>query len=142
MDVVSTLETRYLPLLHQAAARLRERHPTFTIHASSGSVGGATAFKAHHVCLEALRLDSADPEPNCVAIEICVRDLPGTPTLCTLDVAWGGDGVAPSDGVDLLAAEVPFGPEAVRLIDEAVPTLERHFDRCLADWEAKYPQDA
>lgn len=139
MNVVETLKARSLPLLEQAATRLREKHPTFTIRAGSGSVGGATTFQGHNFFLEAFRPDSADAEPNCVALEVCVRDLPGTPMLCSLDVSWGGDGLPPSDGLYLLDGDVPFGPAALRLIDEALPRLEQHFDRCLHDWEAAYP---
>jgi hypothetical protein len=62
------------------------------------------------------------------------------PILCSLDVAWGGDGVAPSGGLDLLADEVAFAAEALRLIDDALPQLEKHLDLCLRDWEAAYPQ--
>ena len=140
MNVVEVLEGRYLPLLNQAALRLRERHPTFAVNVGSGAVGSATSFQGHHVYLEALRPESADPEPNCIALEICVRDLPGTPTLCSLDVSWGADGISPSEGSDLLAAETAFTPEALRRIDEALPRLETHLDRCLYDWEAAYPQ--
>jgi hypothetical protein len=142
MNVVETLEARYLPLLNQVAARLREKHPTFKFNVGSGSVGGATTFQGHDVYLEAFRPDNADPEPNCLALEICVRDLPGTPTLCTLDVAWGGDGIPPTDGLDLLSADVVFAPDVLRMIDEALPRLEDHFDRCLCDWAAAYPQTA
>jgi hypothetical protein len=142
MNVVETLKSRYLPLLNQVAARLGEKHPTFKVNVGAGSVGGATTFQGHDVYLEAFRPDSADPEPNCLALEICVRDLPGTPTLCTLDVAWGGGGVPPTDGLDLLPADVVFAPDVLRMIDEALPRLEGHFDRCLCDWEAAYPQTA
>jgi hypothetical protein len=139
MNVVEILETRYLPLLDEAAARLRAKHPTFTINVGSASVGGATTFQGHDVYLEALRPNSADPEPNCVALDIGVRDLPGTPTLCSLDVAWGGDGIAPADGLDLLPAEVPFTTEALRSIDAALPRLVEHLELCLHKWEAAYP---
>ena len=142
MNVVETLESRYLPLLKQAAARLAERHHTFTINVGSGSVGGATTFQGHHLYLEAVRPNSDSSEPNCVALEICVRNLPGDATLCSLDVAWGGDGVPPSRGLDLLPAEVPFDTEALRLIDEALPQLERHLDLSLRDWELTYPGSA
>ena len=141
MNVVETLESRYLPLLNQAAARLGERHPAFTINVGSGSIGGATTFQGHHLYLEAVRPNSDSPEPNCVALEICVRDLPGDAILCSLDVAWGGDGVPPSRGLDLLSAEVPFA-EALQLIDEALPQLERHLDVCLRHWELTYPRSA
>jgi hypothetical protein len=140
MNVVATLEARYLPLLNQAAARLGKMHPTFKFNVGSGSVGGATAFQGHQAYLEAFRPESADPEPNCLALEICVQDLPGTPTLCALGVTWGGDGISPSDGLDLLPADVVFEPDALRVIDEALPRLEDHFDRCLCDWEAAYPK--
>ena len=140
MRVVDTLETRYLPLLHQAAARLREKHPTFTITASAASVGSATTFQGYSLYLEAMRPNSADPEPNCIALEICVRDVPDTPTLCSLGVGWGGDGIAPSEGLDLLPVEVAFAPEALQIIDEALPQLEQHLDLCLRDWEAAYLQ--
>ena len=140
MNVVATLEARYLPLLNQAAARLGEKHPTFKVNVGSASVGGATRFQGHHLYFEASRPESADPEPNCLALEICVRSLPGTPTLCTLGVAWGGDGIPPADGLDLLPADIVFAPDALRIIDEALPQLEDHFDRCLCDWEAAYPQ--
>ena len=140
MNVVETLEARYLPLLNQAAARLGQKHPTFKVNVWWGSVGDATPFQGYDMYLEAFRPDSADPEPNCLALGICVRDLPGTPTLCTLDVGWGGDRIPPTDGLDLLPADVVFGPDALRIIDEALPRLEDHFDRCLCDWEAAYPQ--
>jgi hypothetical protein len=141
MNVVETLETRYLPLLHQAAARLRERHPMFAVNVGSGSAGDLTSFQGLDLYLEALRPDSANPEPNCVAMGICVRDLPGTPILCDLGAGWGADGVPPpTAGLDLLPTDIAFGPEALRVIDEALPQLERHIDRCLSDWEAMYPQ--
>jgi hypothetical protein len=140
MVVVEFLRTRYLPLLDQMAIRLREKHPSFTINFGSHSVGDATAYQGYDCFVVAFRLNSADPEPNCVALEIGVRDLTGIPTLCGLDVTWGGDGVAPSEAIDLLNGDVRFGPEAVRLIDEALPRLEQHLDQCLYDWEAAYPQ--
>jgi hypothetical protein len=139
MNVVETLEARYLPLLNQAAARLGQKHPTFEVNVGSGSVGGATAFQGHDLYLEAFRSHSVDPEPNCLTLEICVRDLTGTPTLCTLGVAWGGDGIAPTDGLDLLPAEVVFATDTLPIIDEVLPRLEDHFDRCLGDWEEAYP---
>jgi hypothetical protein len=71
MNVIETLEARYLPLLNQAAARLGEKHPTFKVNVGSGSVGGATTFQGHDVYLEAFRPDGADPEPNCLALQIC-----------------------------------------------------------------------
>jgi hypothetical protein len=73
-------------------------------------------------------------------LEICVRDLPGTPTLCSLGVAWGGDGVPPSNGLDMLPIDIALTPDALRVIDDALPRLQEHFDRCLYDWEAAYPQ--
>jgi hypothetical protein len=60
--------------------------------------------------------------------------------LCSLDVAWGGDGIPPTDGLNLLPADVVFAPDALRIIDEALPRLEDYFDRCLCDWEAAYAQ--
>ena len=140
MDVVETMEARYLRLLNQAAARLGKKHPTFKINVGSGSVGAATPFQGHVIYLEAFRLHSADPETNCLTLEICLRDLTGLRTLCTLGVAWGGDGIAPRNGLDLLSAEVAFGSEALRIIDDALPRLEAHFERSLNDWEAAYPK--
>jgi hypothetical protein len=141
MNVAETLESRYLPLLNGAAARLREKHPTFRFNVGSGSVGSLTTFQGHNVYLEASRDDAKnDRVPNCVAVEFCVRDLPGHPTLCSLGVSWGGDGVPPSEGLDLLPSEVAFGSKALALIDDAMPQLEKHFDSCLYAWEAAYPQ--
>jgi len=140
MNVVETLENRYLPLLNQEAVRLRQRHPTFTVNVGSTSIGSATTFQGHNLYIEALRLESGNSEPNCIAMEICVRDVPGTPTLCALDVAWGGDGVPPTVGLDLLPREVAMTTETLRIIDEALPQLEKHFDHCLIAWEATYPQ--
>jgi hypothetical protein len=142
MDVVETLETRYLPLLHCAAERLRERYPTFTLNAGSGPVGRLTSFQGHHVYLEAIRVDESPREPNCVALVICVRDLPGTPVLCDLSTGWGGDGFPPATGeLDLLPpGGVAFGPEALQMIDEVLPRLEGHLDRCLSDWQMMYPR--
>jgi hypothetical protein len=125
-------------LLKQAAGRLGDKHPTFKVTVGSGSVGSATTFQGHNVYLEAFRPDSAYPEPNCLALEICVRDLSDTPKLCSLGVAWGGDGIPPTDGLDLLPVDVVFAPDALRMIDEALPRLEDYFDRCLCDWEAAY----
>jgi hypothetical protein len=141
MTVVQTLEARYLPLLRQTAARLRERHPTFTVNAGSGPVGSLTTYQGHNLYVEADRPNSADPEPNCVALEICVRDVPGTPILCGLGVAWGADGIPPATGGfdPLGVTEIVFGPQALQAIDDALPELERHLDRCLSDWEIAYP---
>lgn len=139
-DVVQILESRYLPRLNEAASRLREGHPSFIINVGSQPIGRATTFKGHHVFVEVDRRGNANPEPNCVAMEICVRDLPGITTLCTLDVNWGGDGEAPMGGSDLLADEVVFDSQALLIIDEALPQLEAYLDQCLCAWEAMYPR--
>ncbi len=141
-NVVEALSARFIPLLKQAALRLREKHPTFIINVGSGSIGGATTFQGYSFYLEALRPDSTNPEPNCVAMEICVRNLPDIPFLCGLDVSWGADGSAPSEGLCLLDSDCRFGPEALRLIDNALPRLERHFDFCLHAWEVAYPTNS
>jgi len=143
MNVVETLESRYLPLLHQAAARLREKHPTFQFEVRSGPVGSLTTLQGHFAYLEASRNDTTnDRVPSCVALEVCVRDLPGKPALYSLDVCWGGDGVPPMEGLYLLPNEIAFGPEALASIVEALPRLEMHLDRCLSAWEAAYPPSA
>lgn len=139
MNPVEVLEQRYLPMLGAHAIDVRQRHPTFFVKARSGSVGRKTSFQGYNVYLECWRKDSSDPEPNCVALTACVRDLPGTPMLCDLGVGWGGDGVAPCGSLELLSTEVEFGPDAISLIDDAIPRLQEHLDHCLNQWEAKYP---
>src|SRR5262245_19115615 len=142
MNVVEILETRYLPMLNQAAGRVGEKHPTFTISVGSGSLGASTTFPGHQIYLEAFRPHSADPEPNCLALEITVEDLPGVPRLGSLGVAWGGDGVPPSDGLDLLPTDIGLTPDTLRNIEEALPLLFDHFERCLCDWETAFPLSA
>jgi hypothetical protein len=141
MNPVEVLETRYFPLLDRAAAKVREQHPTFRVTAASVPVGAATASQGHLVYLEAWRPNSTDPEPNCLALEIGVHDLSHTPTLSMLHVEWGGDGIRPMDGLDFLPAEIFFAlVEALQIIDEALPQLLEHFDRCLLAWEVAFPQ--
>jgi hypothetical protein len=143
MNVVQTLESRYLPLLNRAAGRLREKHPTFRFDVRSGPIGSLTTLQGHYAYLEASRHDATnDRVPSGVALEVCVRDLPGKPTLYSLDVCWGGEGVPPAEGLDLLPKEIAFGPEALASIDAALPRLETHFDHCLSAWEAAYPPGA
>ena len=142
MNPVDTLESRYLPMLTDLAIRIRERHPTFTVKVGSGPVGRATSFQGHHVYLECYRLESVDPEPNCIALELCMRDLLGTPKLCSLGVTWGGDGTPPSEGMEWLEEDVAFGQNAIDEIDEALPQLQEHLEGCLFDWESTYRQSA
>jgi hypothetical protein len=139
LDVVAELETRYLPVLRQMAADLQVLHPSFRINAGSGPVGSLTAFQGHNFYVEADRPGSDNPEPNCVALEICVRDLLGTPILCSLGVSWGGDGIPPCGNLDLLGADLPFGPSAVAVIDRSLPSAREYLTVCLSQWAAAYP---
>jgi hypothetical protein len=140
MDAVQVLERRYLPLLKWIAAELRDQHPTFQINAGAGPIGSPPGSTAYHAYVDAERPGTNDLEPNGVTLYVEVTGLPGTPTLCNLDVGWGADGVPPMDGLDLLPEGVIFGTDAVRLIDDALPTLQAHLDRCLRAWEAAYPR--
>lgn len=141
MNPAEVLETRYLPLLHQAAEQLAAQHPTFLLSASSFPADPAAACKDYDIYLEAWRPDLAHPdEPNCLDLAIIVRDLPGTPALRALGVGWGADGIPPTDGLHLLPGQVPFTPEVLPLIDAALPRLLSHFAHCLRAWEAAYPQ--
>jgi hypothetical protein len=139
MDPIAILHTTCLPPLNRLAATVRERHPSFRFNVGSGSVGGATSFQGHHVYLECCRINDREPEPNCLALEVCVRDLPGTPRLCTLDVDWGAEGVRPCEGYDALREQIVFTPDAEKIIIDALPTLCTHFERCVQAWEAAYP---
>jgi len=140
MNPIEILNSRYLPKLQAYADQLRQRHPTFVVNTGCVPVGSATPFQGYQAYLSCLRLECADEEPNCVDIVILVRDLPGRSKLCSLDVSWGGDGIAPVNGIDLLTEEIEFTPAALTVIDEAIPRLQEHLDYCLLQWEAKYPK--
>jgi hypothetical protein len=143
-EIISQLESECLPHFESIASELRSKHPEFRIVVGSGSVGGNTTFQGHHAYIDCDREGSANPEPNCIALEVCVRDLDHEPTLCTLDVGWGGDGVAPCETVDNLPGEVPWGQDAIDLIRLHLSSLESELDHCLTAWEDSYlnPQSA
>ena len=140
-EIIAQLESECLQRFEIMASGLRTRHPDFRIVVGAGSVGGNTEFQGHHVFIDCYREGSANPEPNCVALEICIRDLDGTPTLCTLDVTWGGDGIAPCDSIDHLPNPLPWGNDAVRKIEAHIPLLESELDSCLKAWEDTYLQN-
>jgi len=137
-EAIAQLESECLPRFESIATALRARHPDFRIVVGSGSVGGNTEFQGHHAFIDCDREGSLNPEPNCVALEVCIRDLDCVPTLCSLDVAWGGDGVAPCDTTDHLPDSIPWDGEAVRLIQSRLPILESELEFCLNAWENTY----
>lgn len=137
-EVIEQLEAGCLPRFENIANALRSKHPDFRIVVGSGSVGSKTTFQGHFVFIECDRLGSANPEPNCVALEVCIRNLDGTPTLCTLDVTWGGDGVAPCETIDRLSDSMPWGDDAMRLVETRIPALASELDSCLNAWEHAY----
>lgn len=139
-DVVTQLECGCLPEFEKIAVSLRSRHPSFRINVGSGSVGGWTDFQGHHVYVECDREGSHDPEPNCVALEVCVKHLDREPPLCDLGVSWGGDGIAPCDTGDDLREEVVWNEDAIRLIHRVLPRLHDELDACLTAWEDAYPK--
>ena len=138
-EIIAELEAECMQRFEEIAQALRLRYPQFRIKAGSGPVGGNTQFQGHHVYIDCDREASEDPEPNCVALEVCVRNLDIDPTLCTLHVTWGGDGVAPSDTADHLAENVRWSDGAVDLIRSTLPKLAVELHSCLQAWEDTYP---
>jgi hypothetical protein len=141
-EVIAQLESRCLPRFEIIANTLRSSHPDFRIVVGSGSVGSETEFQGHFVFIECDRQGSANPEPNCVALEVCIRDLDGTPKLCTLDVTWGGDGVAPCTLIDHLPDSILWNDDAIRLVETKIPLLASDLDSCLKAWEHAYLRNA
>ena len=137
-EIIAQLESECLPRFEIIANAIRSRHPEFRIVVGSGSVGGNTEFQGHHAFINCYRQDSANPEPNCVTLEICIRDLDGTPTLCGVDVTWGGDGIAPCDSFDHLPYSKPWSDDAMRLVETQIPLLESELDSCLSAWKHTY----
>jgi hypothetical protein len=137
-EVIEQLESGCLPRFEIIASALRSKHPDFRIVVGSGSVGSKTTFQGHFVFIECDRQGSANPEPNCVALEVCIRDLDGTPILCTFDVTWGGDGVAPCETIDHLPDSMPWGDDAMRLVETRIPLLAADLNSCLEAWEHTY----
>jgi hypothetical protein len=141
-EVIEQLESGCLPRFESIANALRSKHPEFRIVVGSGSVGSKTTFQGHFVFIECDRQGSANPEPNCVALEVCIRDLDGTPMLCTLDFTWGGDGVAPCDSVTYLTDPILWSDDAMRLVESQIPLLASDLNSCLEAWEHAYLRNA
>jgi hypothetical protein len=138
-EVIAELAAVCIPRLEKFAEGLRSRHPCFRIKVGGGSVGSNTAFQGYNVFIDCDREGSEDPEPNCVALEICVRDLDREPALSTRDVTWGGDGIAPCDTTDHLPEHIQWSQDAINLILSTLPALESELDSCLDAWENTYP---
>ena len=138
-NVIGQLETEFMPQLEHLAKTLSLRYPEFRIKAGGGTVGSRTNFQEYNVYIDCDREGSAVPEPNCVTLEICVRNLDSEPKLCDLGVSWGGDGVAPCSGTDHLPDSVRWSEEAIILIRRTLPTLEAELATCLEAWIDAYP---
>ncbi|MDZ4402487.1 hypothetical protein [Prosthecobacter sp.] len=123
------------------ADELRKLHPSFTIEVRDGSIGGLTAFQGHYAYIECFRAGNDYPEPNCVAIEVCVRNLDMEPMLSTLDVSWGGDGISPCELASGLDKEIPWGESAVIEIQSMLPRLSSELSKALQSWETTYPSN-
>lgn len=137
-EIIAQFESECLPQFESIAIALRSRHPSFRIVVGAGSVGGNTAFQGHNAYIDCDREGSTKPEPNCVALEVCIRDLDRVPTLCSLGIAWGADGIAPCNSTDHLPDSMLWNEDASRLIHSRLPTLESELEFCLKAWENAY----
>jgi hypothetical protein len=137
-QVIDELKEVCLPPLYEIANELRQKYPQFHISIGHASVGTKTQFQGYTVYLECDHQGSRNPEPNCLAIEATVCNLNEAPTLCSLDVSWGGDGIAPCDSYDCLEEQLPWGDSAKKLIQKSLPTLHQEIDRCLQAWVKEY----
>lgn len=131
-------ESVCVPALKRYQAIAAKVHPTFEITLFSGSIGSSTTYQGYHAGLDCFRLESADREPNCLALEISVAHLDTEPQLHSLGVGWGAEGFRPLEALDLCKEAIPWGPEACSEIEEALPRLFENLMDCLTAWESAY----
>jgi hypothetical protein len=139
---VAVLEHRYLPRLQRLADSLAAHHPAFLFLTHSTSLGSATSHQGHALFLEAVRRAETPDQPNCLSLEIAVRNLRAVPLLGALDVCWGADGRRPPTpgNLFLLDAAIPFDTHAIARIDAALPALKTHFAHAVTQWENAWPR--
>lgn len=134
-QVVADFEREFLSCLEDYARQLRQRFPRFSMRVDAASFKG---IDGHSLFLDCWREGSEGEEPNCVALEIGIRNRAGETILYTLDVCWGGDGIPPRDSLDCLDEAILWGPAAVGKIKSDLPKLQRDLEECLKAWEETY----
>ena len=120
MDVIQTLEERFLKRFRNYAAQLEMDFVRVRATAHSLSAGSVTPLQGHTICLECFFPDASPEESDNVAICIGVKHLKTEPVLCNASVEWGEPG---GTELDLLEEPLPCSPEAIGIIEAAVPQL-------------------
>ncbi len=134
-QIVTNFEKEFLPCLEDYAQQLRQRFPRFSMKVCAVSLKG---MDGHSLFLDFWREGSEGDEPNCISLEIGIRNLGGETVLCNLGICWGADGIPPRDSLDCLGEPVPWGPVALGKIRSDLPKLQRDLEQCLGAWEATY----
>jgi hypothetical protein len=120
VDVVQTLEERFLNRFRDDAAQLEMDFVQVRATARSYSVGSLTPFQGHTISLECFFPAASPEESDNVAICIGVKHLKTEPMLCNASVEWGEPG---GTELDLLEEPLPCSPEAIGIIEAAIPQL-------------------
>ena len=131
-QIVADFEKEFLPCLEDYAQQLRHRFPRFSMKVSAVSLKG---MDGHSLFLDCWREGSEGEEPNCVSLEIGIRNRAGETVLCNLGVGWGAEGNPPRDSLDCLDESVLWGPVALGKIKSDLPKLQRDLEECLEAWE-------
>jgi len=134
-QIVANFEKEFLPCLEDYAQQLRQRFPHFSIKVSADSF---KEIDGHSLFLDCWREESEGEEPNCVSLEIGIRNRAGETVLCNFGVCWGADGNPPRDSLDCLDEAILWGPVGVGKIKSDLPKLLRDLEGCLEAWEATY----
>ncbi len=134
-EIVAEPEAECIPRLKEYVQELPRRFPRFSANVGSGSL---PATDGHLVFLDCSRQGSAAQEPNCVSLEVGVRNRADQAILCMLDVCWGGDGIARREALDCLEEAVPWGASALKNIRTALPALKADLEECLKSRQTTY----
>lgn len=87
-ELVTLLESKFLPPMKRCAAELRRRHPNWQVFIRSAAVGSNTTFQAHSVCIECRLPGQAEDISDNLALDVTFSHLDGRPRLMA-DVCWG-----------------------------------------------------
>jgi hypothetical protein len=121
--VVEELERQFLPTFEAMAEQLRSQFPNVQINACSHTVGAKTAHQGHYLWIDCcFRYAPPDIADN-VALGIGVTHIDSDPHLCDLSVTWGADSTDECISTNLLESSIPWSPDAIHCIEDALPAL-------------------
>ena len=122
--IVEDLERRFLPTLQEMAQRLRAEFPNIFINTRSWTIGSAvTNNPAHNLGIDCVFKYAPRDQADNVALIMKVLQINDDPYLSDLAVGWGAGSDDRCIGIDLLDHPIPWSADAIRKIQDALPTL-------------------